>query len=232
MKAHIGLAFTHHLGYRKGWGDLSREESLELAFKNAYKARELDPFDHHPHWIIGKVNRHAGNFDKAAAHYDKAMEINPNDAEMLAESSIFLVDIGRAEEAVERMQTAMRLNPRHAGWFYWSLGWAQYFAGRCEAALASFNKMDEAMYEVAAVLVCLDRIEEARTVMSEVLEKNPDLTLQEIADGNWHKEYRDRLVSDLRRAGAPENREMVRFVDCSRSRAEPFRAAMCMKQPL
>jgi tetratricopeptide (TPR) repeat protein len=213
MKAHVGLALSHVNGYRWGWSEASREESLELAFKHANKAVALAPFDHTSHWIVGKINKHAGNLDKAVVEYNKAMELNPNDAEMLAESADLLIDLGQAEEAVVRVQTAMRLNPRHADWLYWSLGDAQYFAGECEATLTSYRRMNNmpngVKDNVAMALACLDRVEEARAVIEEFLEKEPDYTLEEVKAGSFFKNsktrmYAERRIEDLRAAGVPE----------------------------
>ena len=60
------------------------------------------------------------------------------------------------------------------------------------------------------MLVRLDRLQEARAVMSEFIENGLDMTLEEMrAKKNWkHREYLDRWIDDLRTAGLPEQRPL------------------------
>jgi adenylate cyclase len=123
-----------------------------------------------------------------------------------------LVYAGRAEEAVSLVKTAIRLNPRHPGWYWWNLGWAQYYAEQYEEALTSLrrwtNPPNGLRRTLAPVLVRLGRIDEARAVIKEYLEKDPDYSLEILASTHArrhkNKEYLERMTEDLRTAGIPE----------------------------
>ncbi|NIR31465.1 MAG: tetratricopeptide repeat protein [Gammaproteobacteria bacterium] len=209
-EAYLGLAFVHLNGYRYGWSDThSREESFTLALETARRTVELDPFNYRSHWILAKVTMHSGDLDRTMAEYDRAIELNPNDAGLLADSTEPLGYVGRSEEAISRMKTAMRLNPRYPDWYLWNLASYQYEVGEYEDALASFRKMNKmpnmARKYLVPVLVRLGRMEEARAEMAGFREQVPDFTLEDIRLMPYKdKEIHERLIADLRKAGLPE----------------------------
>lgn len=209
-EAYVHMAWAHVFGYRYGWLDThTREESRELATDWAEKAVELDPHHYETRWALASALATAGQLDRARLEYDRALELNPNSSDVLADSTELLGYLGQAEEAVARLQQAMRLNPKHPEWYHWQLGWALYFAERYEEALASIEKTgtmpNGARRTLAPVLVRLGRIEEARAVMAEFLENEPEYSLEDMKVWPFkHKEYLERWTEDQRKAGAPE----------------------------
>ena len=212
-EAYAGLAWVHINGYRWGWSEtLSRDESLTLALEMARKAVELAPFNHYSHWALANALMQSGQIEQALVEYDRALERNPNDASLLADSAEPLVYAGRPKEAVVRMKTAVRLNPYHPDWYLWTLGWAQYFGGDYEEALASLKKMSQmpnlARRSLATTYVRLGRLEEARAVVAEFLKNDPDYTLEKLRlniKGKFiNPADEKRLIDDLRKAGLPE----------------------------
>ena len=108
---------------RWSWGE-DPERSLDLALEVARKAFALDPNDYYSHWALGFAYTYHEDFDRALAAYERALAINPNDADLLVEMVDLLVRIGRAEQAVAQVKSAMRINPLYPGWMIWNLGWA------------------------------------------------------------------------------------------------------------
>ncbi len=51
--------------------------------------------------------------------------------------------VGRAEEALGYVETAMRLNPHFPFWYYYVLGQSQFMLTRYDAAIESFEKAIE-----------------------------------------------------------------------------------------
>ena len=103
----------------------------------------------------------------------------------------------------------MRINPRHEDWVTWNLGWSQYFAEEYDSAFATLNRMSNPPVDVhldlAAVLVRLGRLEEARKEIEKYVAKGTGRTLSDLANVPYqHREYRDRRIEDLRKAGLPE----------------------------
>lgn len=211
--AYVENAWAHINGYRWGWTDtLTRDESLERAFEMARKAIELEPFNFKGHWALANATTQSGNLERAAALYDKAISLNPNSASVLADSIDPLVYSGNAPEAVERMKLAIRLNPHHQDWYFWNLGWAQYFAEDYAGAKATIEKMhkipDGLKRTYAPVLLRNGLNSDAQAVMDDFLKTNPDFSIQEAQAAPFESnEYLSRWVDDLRQLGVPDTKE-------------------------
>ena len=206
-QAYAWLAFVHTNLYSKRTEDTDR--SLEIAFEMARKAVTLSPDDYWSHWAFGYAYKETGDFDRALAEYERALGMNPNDAALLAEMVELLVQIGKAEDGVAQIKLAMRINPHYPDWYLWNLGWAQYFAGDYEEALVSLKRMSNPPNSVrrtlAAVLVRLGRVEEARAVIAAFREQEPDFTVATMENYAFqNRTYLERWIEDLRTAGLPE----------------------------
>jgi TolB-like protein/Tfp pilus assembly protein PilF len=209
---YVGLAWIHINGYRWGWTELPRQQALGRARDFARKALSLDPRDYAAHWVMGNVHMQAGERGQALAEYERALKLNPNAEKVLVDQAELLVYLGRANEALEQIAEAMRLNPYHPEWYYWSLGWAQYYAGAHEEGLATIRRMARmpnlARRSEAALLVRLGRVEEARAVIAALLKNDPDYTVEKarlnVAGKFSDPALMERWLDDLRAAGLPE----------------------------
>ena len=74
------------------------------------------------------------------AHYLRARELNPNDAEVLAEMGNFLIYIGQPKQAIDQVKEAIQLNPNHYNWYVYYVGWAYEEAGMPKEAIEIFEK--------------------------------------------------------------------------------------------
>jgi adenylate cyclase len=193
---------------QSGWVD-DPDDTRDLAIEMGRKAVALSPDDYYSHWELGGAYMFKGDFDRAFSEYERALTLNPNDADLLAEMVELLVKTGKAEDAVVQIKSAMRINPHYPDWYLWNLGWSQYFAGQYAEALAALNQMSNPPNAVrrhlAAVLVRLGRVEEARKVIEAFVAETPDHTLSTEMAYRWqHRPYLDKLIDDLRTAGLPE----------------------------
>jgi tetratricopeptide (TPR) repeat protein len=89
------------------------------------------------------------------------------------------------------------------------LGYAYYEVGRYEEALATLKQNNKPNFvthrSLAAVYVRLSRLEEARAEVSKMFEKNPHYTLKSENYRPYNDDTRrERLVTDLRKAGVPD----------------------------
>ena len=202
------MAWVHVNDVRSGWSE-DPEKAMELALKTALKAYELNPDDYETHWTLGHVYLYLRDFDLAIAGYERALELNSNDADFLAQMADALTYMGRPEQAIAQLKKAMRMNPRHPSWYWHVLGFAYYEVGRYKEALATLKQDNKPWFlthrTLAAVYVRLGRLEGARAEVSKMFEKNPDYTLE----SEKYKPYDDdarrgRLVNDLRMAGVSE----------------------------
>ena len=207
-QAYVSLGFVHSLLHAYDWTE-NTERSLEIALEMARKAVTLRPDAYESHWVLGQAYKKLRDFDRARAEFERALELNPNDASLLAGMVEFLVHTGRAEEAIAQCKLAMRINPHYPDWYLWNLGWAQYFAGDYEEALSSLKRMSNppngARRTLAAVLVRLGRVEEARAVIAAFREKAPDFTVRTMENFAFqNRTYLEQWMEDLRIAGLPE----------------------------
>ena len=120
-RAYAVLAWVRLNEFRWNWSD-SPERSIELALDLARKSVELDAADDWSQWALGVVYLYMRQHDEAMVAYERAIELNPNYADLLAHSGFLMVYVGRPEEAIARVTTAMRLNPYYPPWYLSTLG--------------------------------------------------------------------------------------------------------------
>ena len=78
-------------------------------------------------------------YDQAMAESERAVALDPNDADSYTRQAEALNILGRPEEALRAVEHAMRLNPRGTGTQLLNLGWAYYSMGRYEEAIPALK---------------------------------------------------------------------------------------------
>ncbi|MCZ6771486.1 MAG: BTAD domain-containing putative transcriptional regulator [Proteobacteria bacterium] len=150
-RAYAGIAMTHYHAWScfnwHSWAGLE-----EQASDYARKAVALDENDHHPHSILSTSYVFRREYERARFHIDRAIAINPNDADTLANAALVWSFFGDASKAVESAETAVRLDPYHPDWYSALLGLA-YFVGRdYDAAISAMAREPDAMCDTRAYL--------------------------------------------------------------------------------
>jgi len=125
-------------GWLRGWHDAA---VLATAEEMALKAVQLDPNDYFNRSYLGFFYLQTGRFDRAIDEYEHARSLNGNDADLLADFSEAMVCVGRHADAVETVKQAMLRNPHVPGWYSWDLGWAYYFLGEYDKAIAELERI-------------------------------------------------------------------------------------------
>jgi adenylate cyclase len=209
-RGHTWLAWTHFVDLVWGWKN-EPELSGKLALEHAQLAVSLDNTDAEAHWVLGAVLIHTGQWDKGAiAAYERALALNPNNADLLAEYGWNIPNLGRAEEAVKSIRKAMRLNPVYPDWYGQALMFALYNARRYEEVVAVSKTIDVRHVVTNVVLAgsyaYMGQLDKAHLSVSHVLESNPDFTL-----GWWRERQNfsqqvnlDHYMDGLRKAGLPK----------------------------
>jgi serine/threonine protein kinase/Flp pilus assembly protein TadD len=104
-KASLALAYIS-MGYRN-------PQMLARAWPIAEEAVRLDPTLDDAHRAVGVISSLLlRDWTRAEEEYTKAIKLNPRSAENFAEYAYFLSNRGRTEEAVQRINTALRLDSR------------------------------------------------------------------------------------------------------------------------
>jgi len=97
--AYAGLAWTYWAEQWFGTGK-SRKELLGRAIELGEKAVALDGSEAAAHSFLGYFYTFAGQFDKAVAHAERGLALDPNLSGVLYNSATALAHSGRPEEAI------------------------------------------------------------------------------------------------------------------------------------
>jgi DNA-binding SARP family transcriptional activator len=150
-RAYVGLAMAN----LSEWACFSwnhwfflRQEALELA----RRAVELDARDHRAHCILGVAQLYGRDYEGARRQVLRALELNPNDADVLAHAAVAMALIGDHDLAVETGRSALRLAPHHPEWYAAFAGIALFVARRHEEAIATMAPAPEALCNTPAFI--------------------------------------------------------------------------------
>jgi tetratricopeptide (TPR) repeat protein len=134
-----------------------------------------------------------GEIDDAMAHYQKALEINPNYALAHTNLGIALADRGQLEDAIIHFQKAVEINPGYA-LAHNNLGFALADRGRIDEALIHYRKALEidpklalARSNLGDALASRGQIDEAIVQFQRILGINPN-------DAEAHRKLRALLA--------------------------------------
>lgn len=118
---------------------LRREERFADAIPVYTRAIDLIPEAEQRHWTLfysrGISNERAGNWSEAEADFRRALELNPEQPQVLNYLGYSFVDRGEnLDEALEMIKRAVAAQPE-AGYIIDSLAWAYFRLGRYEEAV-------------------------------------------------------------------------------------------------
>ncbi len=146
--------------------------------------------------------------------FEEGRRINPNDAQVLNGLAKSLTCLGRAEEAVQWAEQAIRLSPsdQNIGIFYGSLTLACLCLRQYEEAVEWGRKAQQKTpswiewIALPSALAYLDRDQDAQAVCEELAARWPSLTVSVVRESQpiTYLPYVDHLLDGLRKAGLPE----------------------------
>ncbi|MSR12978.1 MAG: adenylate/guanylate cyclase domain-containing protein [Gammaproteobacteria bacterium] len=147
---------------------------------------------------------------QAIAAAERATKLDPNSADALVTLGEILCFAGRAGEAVEWVEKAMRLNPRYPTSYLWVLGQSYFFNGRIEDAIVTFKRVithnpDHVTgHRMLAIIYGeLGQIVDAQHEAREILRISPQFTLANVRDRTPYQDPKtiERIVGALMKAG-------------------------------
>lgn len=191
-----------------GWTQDPR--SLETAFELAEEAIALDVSLPLGYAILGEAYLWKKEHEKAIAAQERAIALNPNDADQIAGLGGILTWAGRPAETIELAKQAMRLNPMYPIEYLWNLGHANYLLGRHEDAIAVLTRIRDrnpdyfpAHVYLTATYSELGWDERARAEAAEFTRLSPRTSIEAWRERLPYKDQAvlERLMSGLRKAG-------------------------------
>jgi adenylate cyclase len=217
----VDMAPELSVGYRDlGWYyyllafiGRSQRENLEKAYGFALKAISLDESDGLSYGLLGSVYTWMRQYEKAIAAGKRAIELDPNGADLHMYLGWTLNFAGRPDEAIEYLNKAIRLNPSPTLGYFEGMGRSYLLKGNYEKALTEFKKalqlapMSPPVHMYLAVThSLLGREEEARASAEKALELAPFISVGLTAKIAPYKNQADLelILNAMRKAGFPE----------------------------
>ncbi len=121
-----------------GWCEDREATQLQVA-ASLQTALALDDNDCDVHRILAAVNVIRDDHEQSVYHQRRALSLNPNDDLVVVQQGEVLVWQGQAEEGIEWIRQAMRLNPYHPERFWSHLGRACFAARRYAEAVEALK---------------------------------------------------------------------------------------------
>lgn len=206
---YLGLAWTHYLEFRAQWVETG-PDALDKATAYLQKASDQLGDSYRVHRLLAKISQARGDYDKALTHSKRALELNPNDGDLLATYAQMLTYAGQNGEAREWIEDAMRRNPHYPGWYASALSAILYLQKDYEAAITSLDKLGKlAIWDrriLAASNAQLERNVEAEKQVTAILEINPSFSLTTFKSKlNYRRDTdKNHFLDGLKKAGLPE----------------------------
>lgn len=117
------------------------ETAFPQAVAAANKALELDPSQSAAAGVLADVSFYSDwDWEESERLYRQALALNPNDAGLRNEYSIYLLCMGRFDEALAENASARQLDPLNEG-YYLQRAWFTLEAGRLDEAIALYRKI-------------------------------------------------------------------------------------------
>ncbi|MCZ6476443.1 MAG: tetratricopeptide repeat protein [Gammaproteobacteria bacterium] len=213
--AMIIVGFTHLVDARSGYS-LSPRDSLSLAIEYAEKVRSLAPDTPNLYNLMQSIYRYQGEFDKAVAAGERAIELSPNSAISLLATAMTTNLAGQFDRSIELAQMAIRQSPHHRStgliWLSRSLWFERKYSKAIDAANEGSDRAESpfiaAIHLLNLVIAFVEtgEMDKARQAVSGALQKAPQLSLSFLKSGFGYKKESDwqRFASALRSAGLPE----------------------------
>ena len=217
-RAYAALAATYWQVWKRWWfAKVGLPNQHDVRFKaEEYLAKALKEPTPLAHQVSVSMSAQQGRHDEAIAEGERAIALDPNDAEGYVALAGALNLAGRPKEALPLIERAMRLNPHYPTSYLYELGLARFGHDEFEPAAAALEKAVAINPEdrwssrvLIAALGHLDRKQQAEKLM-ENAERNwrgfDPLSVRSVSFWYPFRQAADaeRLAEGLRRAGVPD----------------------------
>lgn len=200
--------FPYQSGHTFGFPGF--EKGLEIAIERGKRAVELDESSGFARARLAWVLIINGQHDASLEHFQIAVDLEPNNAEVYAWYSEALNFAGLPEQAVDAAETCLQFDPIAPANVLHHLAHAKYLLGEHSAAIELENRVARVMPSfppgriiAVSALVETDRLDEAKDHIQDILALNPGFELRHFQERYPYrnKEDKDRVSNCLIAAG-------------------------------
>ena len=153
-------------------------DPLDRALASAMRAVEIDPTFAEAHFIEALVHFNRGEVDAFQVSAERALELSPNNASILADIGQQLGWLGEVERGVAMVRKAIAMNPNHPVWYHYFLSHYYRDKGDYETALGHALRLTWDWHwdfvHRTAIYVDSGRMDEARAEAAKLIEVYPD----------------------------------------------------------
>jgi len=181
-RAYTGLALVYNDQAQFGWAQ-DIMPLMEKAKSLALQAIVLDSTSGWAYAVLGLVYSELSDYDHALAAFEQAFILNPNDSDILMfYGNMALPFVGRANEGVELVNRAFRLNPHHPNW-YNLMADPFYATGHYNQAISMLRRFTGdlppwSIWLLATSYAQLRQKKEAAAAMAELSRRFPDASFE------------------------------------------------------
>ena len=205
--AHAALGETFHAAVSMGWAEDPGQYWQRVA-RHAEDALRVDADNVRARVLLGRMHMAYNRYADAEREIDRAVSINPNDADALAGQGNVLVWLGRTDEAIETLEFAQRIDPELNAFDRFALCLAYYLKERYDSAIEqgvlNLRKTPDATFNLvvlAAAYAQANRPADAERTVAALRARDP--TFDALTFGNKFQDPKDleKLRAGLRKAG-------------------------------
>ena len=208
----VGYAMTAYAYWMAAYKGLSSntEETLKKAVEMSEASLQRSDTSGYPNLILAHYYLYHQDISRALEELEQGMAFRPSCPGANALKAAILIYLGRASEAIEYAEQAVRLQPINPSMFPAIVASAYFGCARYQEAIFAAqdainidNKNTDPYLYWAASLVGLGKLEEARGAALSVTKLKPNFTLKTFAHTQPFKDKRDldHLISNLKIAG-------------------------------
>ncbi len=205
--AYAGLGRTHLNAVLFGWTD-APERELRNAEELARRAIDLDETCVDAHRLLAGVHLQRRQHHLAILELERAIVLNPKDADSHARQGIAFVYAGRIEAAIRSLELALRIDPNRSADAQMHLGIAYYLHDQYEVALiwlerASARNPENVFIRIvlAATYAQLNNREQAQRQADAVRRLDPFFSSEQFGRLFVESQHRSHIVDGVRKAG-------------------------------
>jgi adenylate cyclase len=206
--AHAELADIYFQRATFGWSEFAQQD-IETAIRLAQKAIEIDPDCVLAHSVLARAYTSILKYDLGLAESERALQLNPSDAEVLLARAAVLLWTGHIDESIATAEAALRLNISIGPEASLNLGLAYLLAGRyadavrlLEAQRTRYPTYPLLDFPLAAAYAELGRTADAADAIEQGKLKNPHFDLASFGSRFQDPALQRRIEASLRKAGA------------------------------
>ena len=165
-------------------------ESVKKAFIAARKSIAKGSYSELGHWALGEAYMLDQDTRRGFLEIEKAVEINPNNPDLMVTKGRFQCFMGQFDEGIELIHQGINFNRHCPEWYFWELGMSNFYGHRFDTAIDAFLRMENQnkatlTYLVASYVQVGDLVS-AENSMRELFDTYPEFSLEEIAESHSH----------------------------------------------